>query len=152
MSRLYYFKMNYWQDEIYQISTIIDHIAAHLCEHDILICKKVCRIWNQIFKSCTTKECQYLVQGHHVPTFSRPEIIEKNRRLSLIECSARHGYLSRMEYLRTHKYPWTKYVSYCAAAEGHLDCLKYAHENGCPWHPSSNKSCCGRQDRLYRPR
>ena len=27
--------------------------------------------------------------------------------------------------------PWDVYT--CASAEGHLECLRYAHENGCPW-------------------
>jgi hypothetical protein len=29
--------------------------------------------------------------------------------------------------------PWEEDICEIAALEGHLDCLRYAHENGCPW-------------------
>ena len=28
--------------------------------------------------------------------------------------------------------PWDKWTCRAAAENGHLECLKYAHENGCP--------------------
>jgi len=36
--------------------------------------------------------------------------------------------------------PWSKKVCEFAAVCGHLDCLRYAHENGCPW----NEDTCDR--------
>ena len=29
--------------------------------------------------------------------------------------------------------PWSEETCFEAALNGHLECLKYAHENGCPW-------------------
>ena len=29
--------------------------------------------------------------------------------------------------------PWNEYASAAAAKKGHLECLKYARENGCLW-------------------
>ena len=33
--------------------------------------------------------------------------------------------------MRTKRCPWDVWT--CFAQNGHLECLKYAHENGCPW-------------------
>ena len=30
-------------------------------------------------------------------------------------------------------YAWNEWTCANAALNGHLDCLRYAHENGCPW-------------------
>ena len=41
------------------------------------------------------------------------------------------------KYLRNHltvkTCPWDADMCLIAAQKGHLECLKYAHENGCPW-------------------
>ena len=34
-----------------------------------------------------------------------------------------------------------------AAENGHLECLKYAHENGCPWNEWTSEQ--GRRDRTF---
>lgn len=36
-------------------------------------------------------------------------------------------------HLIKYKRLWTVSTTVWAAMNGHLDCLKYAHENGCPW-------------------
>ncbi len=37
---------------------------------------------------------------------------------------------------------WSPDTTMYAAANGHLDCLRYAHENGCPWHRETTATAC----------
>jgi hypothetical protein len=43
------------------------------------------------------------------------------------------GHLGCLEYLHEHGCPWNESTCHWAARGGHLECLKYAHEHGCPW-------------------
>jgi len=43
------------------------------------------------------------------------------------------GHLDVLKYLHENGCPWNEMTCECAAAFGHLDVLKYAQENGCPW-------------------
>jgi hypothetical protein len=36
-------------------------------------------------------------------------------------------------WLREHEFPWDTEVMHAAAYEGHLEILRYAHENECSW-------------------
>jgi len=47
--------------------------------------------------------------------------------------AAKNGKLDCLKYLHENGCPWDKSTCAYAAVKGHLDCLKYAHENGCPW-------------------
>jgi hypothetical protein len=47
--------------------------------------------------------------------------------------AARTGHLECLKYAHQNGCPLSKFLCYDAARNGHLDCLKYAHENGCPW-------------------
>ena len=38
-----------------------------------------------------------------------------------------------LRWLRSEGCPWNKDTCTAAAVKGHLDVLKYAHENGRPW-------------------
>ena len=38
-----------------------------------------------------------------------------------------------LKYAHENGCPWNEETCYYAAQNGHLECLKYAHENGCPW-------------------
>ena len=52
------------------------------------------------------------------------------------ECStaAMNGHLHCMKYLREeHHCPWDENTTHQAVRNGSVDCLRYAHENGCPW-------------------
>ena len=43
-----------------------------------------------------------------------------------------NGRLECLKYAHEKGCPWDRLT--CSAAEsGHLECLKYAHEKGCPW-------------------
>jgi hypothetical protein len=48
--------------------------------------------------------------------------------------SAKYGHLDCLKYLHQKGYPWHPDTTYIAVWLGHLDCLKYLHEQGCPWH------------------
>ena len=47
--------------------------------------------------------------------------------------AARSGHLDVLKYLHENGCPWDKSTCERAAIGGHLNVLKYAHENGCPW-------------------
>jgi hypothetical protein len=41
--------------------------------------------------------------------------------------------LECLKYAHENKCPWNEWTCSYAAWNGYLECLKYAHENGCPW-------------------
>jgi len=43
------------------------------------------------------------------------------------------GHLDCLRYAHENGCPWDYNTCWRAAENGHLDCLKYARENGCPW-------------------
>lgn len=47
--------------------------------------------------------------------------------------TARHGMLDCLKYAHENGCPWDEWTCNAAACSGYLECLKYAHENGCPW-------------------
>jgi hypothetical protein len=55
------------------------------------------------------------------------------RGFSLSRTAAQGGHLDCLQYAHEHGCPWDTDTCVYAAANGHLDCLRYAHEQGCPW-------------------
>jgi hypothetical protein len=53
---------------------------------------------------------------------------------------AQRGNLQLMAYLHRRNHKWSQ-ECYHAAANGHLDCLKFAHENGCSLGPGDECAC-----------
>ena len=47
--------------------------------------------------------------------------------------AAMNGHLDCLKYAHENGCPWSENTCYSAARYGHLDCLKYAHKNGCSW-------------------
>ena len=47
--------------------------------------------------------------------------------------AAKNGDLECLKYLHENGCPWDADATRMAAAHGHLECFKYLHENGCPW-------------------
>jgi hypothetical protein len=47
--------------------------------------------------------------------------------------SAKYGHLDCLKYLHENGCTLSYYATRRAAQNGHLDCLKYLHQNGCPW-------------------
>ena len=50
---------------------------------------------------------------------------------------ATNGHLACLQYAREHGCPWDIRTCGSAALQGHLACLAYAHEHGCPWDVST---------------
>ena len=48
------------------------------------------------------------------------------------------GHLECLKYAHENGCPWDEDTCSYAADNGYLECLKYAHENGCP---SENSGC-----------
>jgi uncharacterized protein YabN with tetrapyrrole methylase and pyrophosphatase domain len=47
--------------------------------------------------------------------------------------AAENGHLNILKYLHENGCPWNKWTYIKATRHGHLNVLKYLHENGCPW-------------------
>ena len=64
--------------------------------------------------------------------------------------AARNGHLDCLKYAHENECPWDPKTTLRASMYGHLDCLKYAHENGCPWNEetTSHASISGQLDCL----
>jgi hypothetical protein len=80
-----------------------------LCMHDINAMKQVCKSWRS--------------------SLSNIGYIDS---MCAMGCACRHGHLSRLKWLHNLEYKWGRLSCNFAALYGHLDCLKYAQENGCP--------------------
>ena len=52
--------------------------------------------------------------------------------------AASRGHLEVLKYLHQNGCPWNKQACSDAAYRGHLEVLKYLHQNGCPW----NEQAC----------
>ena len=58
-----------------------------------------------------------------------------------------------LKYLHEHECPWDKVTYWAAAVGGHLEVLKYAHENGCPgWNENLYHELCDIVERRLRSR
>jgi hypothetical protein len=47
--------------------------------------------------------------------------------------AANRGHLECLRYAHEHGCPWDIETTWIAAKRRHLECLRYAHEHGCPW-------------------
>ena len=47
--------------------------------------------------------------------------------------AAKNGHLEVLKWARDNGCPWNKYTCVFAAQNGHLEILRWAHNNGCPW-------------------
>ena len=52
--------------------------------------------------------------------------------------AAKNGNLNCLKYAHENGCPWNKDTCHYASQNGHLNCLKYAHENSCSW---NEKTC-----------
>ena len=51
----------------------------------------------------------------------------------IFEAAAEGGHVECLKYAHEQGCPWNQNTCRNAALGGHLECLKYAHEQGCPW-------------------
>ena len=56
------------------------------------------------------------------------------------EMAALNGHIDCLKYLHNNGCPWDNLTCRYASLQGHLECLKYAHSNGCPW---NEETCNG---------
>lgn len=47
--------------------------------------------------------------------------------------ASENGHLDCLMFAHDYGCPWDEETCASAASNGQLDCLKYAHKNGCPW-------------------
>ena len=47
--------------------------------------------------------------------------------------AAKNGHIECLKYAHENRCPWDEQTCWEAAESGSLECLKYSHENGCPW-------------------
>ena len=51
--------------------------------------------------------------------------------------AAYNGHLECLRYAHENGRGWDLDTTFIAAYNGHLECLRYAHENRCEWHPKT---------------
>ena len=64
--------------------------------------------------------------------------IELKKSTNYCKQAAYNGHLECLRYLHENGCPWDGWTCIFAAKYGHLYCLQYAHENGCPWDSSTS--------------
>ena len=64
--------------------------------------------------------------------------------LSRAPLAAMDGHLDCLKYAHENGCPWDENTARYAALGGNLDCLKYVYENGCPW--DVNTTACAASD------
>jgi hypothetical protein len=47
------------------------------------------------------------------------------------------GHLEMLKWARENGCPWDEQTCYSAASGGHIEVLRWARENGCPWTESA---------------
>ena len=47
--------------------------------------------------------------------------------------ASENGHLECLKYAHENDCTWDEIICKYAAKNGYIECLKYAHENGCPW-------------------
>ena len=57
--------------------------------------------------------------------------------------AAGKGHINCLRFLHENGVPWDDFTCNYAAERGHLECLRYAHENGCPWDEDTCSSAAG---------
>lgn len=60
-----------------------------------------------------------------------------SRRYELCYIIAKYGHLELLKWARANSCPWDERTCSSAAGGGHLDILEWAHANGCPWNSST---------------
>ena len=78
----------------------------------------------------TFKETQSDSELEFVNLLLEFKTINENK---LCDWAASKRKLDCLMYAHENGCPWDKYTCLYAAIDDHLECLKYAHENGCPW-------------------
>ena len=58
------------------------------------------------------------------------------------ELAATNGHLECLKYAHENGCPWNSGTCKFAAENSHLECLKYAHENGCPYNKTELLKKC----------
>jgi hypothetical protein len=53
--------------------------------------------------------------------------------INITSLAAINSHLDCLKYAHENGCPWNIYTTSSAAYNGELECLKYTHENGCPW-------------------
>ena len=65
-------------------------------------------------------------------------------------CSeAARGHLECLKYAHENGCPWDEETCSDAARRGHLECLKYLHEKGCPWDERTCSELPKRSPRVF---
>ena len=57
--------------------------------------------------------------------------------------AAADGHLEILKWLRAEGCPWDAATCFAAVAHGHVEVLRWARENGCPWHVKTRDAAAG---------
>ncbi len=114
------------------IEIIIHEINKHLVDIDRQIFRKTSIFFLSLFPFKSIKFNSTVLELVHIKRY-----LAKARDIDTMDKIVSQGDLESLKYLRSPKSgeqcPWGCSTTAMAAMGGHLECLKYLHENGCPW-------------------
>src|SRR6188508_2478778 len=109
---------------------ILYEINKHLVEIDRQLLRKTCKFFSSIFKYDRIRFDNTDFELIHMKIYKK--YWTHSTMISVVE----RGKLDCLKYMRSKKggeCKWNSETTKYAARSGHLNCLKYAHENGCQW-------------------
>ena len=120
-----------------------------VCKQTNRICERYCLFaYGHAMKEASTcgpknsKKYIECIKYLHANGYGWPENDMANASISfygyMTSGAASHGHLDRLKFLHENGCSWNCRTCECAAGAGNLDCLKYARKNGCEW---SNYEC-----------
>src|SRR6185295_9409014 len=110
---------------------VLLEINRYLVEIDRQILRKVCTLFSSLFPHKDIRFNHTDLELVHIRRYQKLWTVNTTKQI------VRQGDLEILKYLRSpdseKPCPWDESTAAWAAHEGHLECLKYLHENGCPW-------------------
>ena len=85
-----------------------------------------------------------IIRPLNTDIYRKLNIIVLNNNNDLTRIFAKEGHLDCLKYAHDNGFPWDTETCSEAALGGHLDCLEYAHDNGCPWDQTTCYYAAGR--------
>ncbi|KAK3247117.1 hypothetical protein CYMTET_43343 [Cymbomonas tetramitiformis] len=108
-------------------------IQPLLTTTDKALLRMTCRELREKYRRCVQmRVSETLSASPSLHLFTKASLPGKKFSDGTCHFIAGKGRVDMLEYARREE-AWDVRTTRAAASNGHLDCLRYAHENGCPW-------------------